>query len=125
MTDGALLFMENDSRTLQGRLAQFLNSRYPPLGGADALARDIHVQSRTARNYLAGMWPGARAWRSIVRVWGRDVLAAVFDPEIDAVSAGLVSEIRALEAELEHRKAALRGVTGAEKGVAQPANRRG
>jgi len=118
MTYGAELFMAEDSHVLQERLSEFLRSRLPAIGGPDALARLLNIAPRTARNYLDQHWPGARQWRAIVRAFGRDVLAAVYEPEIDDVKARLAAKIRAKEVELANDKAAFRALVGAETGVA-------
>ena len=121
MTQTADLFMENDSQALQERLAAFLNRQGTPLGRPDRLATELDCTTRTMRNVLDRHWPSARLWRSIVRRFGRDVLSAVFDPEINAVEARLSAEVRELETQLEVRKAALRSVSGREDRVAEAA----
>lgn len=125
MTQTMELFLGNDDRVLQGRLAGFLRRQYPVLGAPDLLARDIGCDARAARNYLAETWPGARQWRAIVRRWGRDVLTAVFDPEIDAARARLAAEIRIMEDDLAARRAALRALDGRSGGVAKAEDRKG
>ncbi len=100
--------MANDCHILSDRLSAFLGRKYPGLGRDKLLARDIHVSPRTARNYLEGFWPGARAWRSIVREFGSDVIEAVFIPEIDEVRALDAAEVRALEEALATKRAAIR-----------------
>ena len=100
--------MANDCHILSERLSAFLGRKYPALGRHKLLARDIQVSPRAARNYLEGFWPGARAWRSIVREFGSDVIEAVFTPEIDEDRARYVAEVRALEEALESKKAAIR-----------------
>lgn len=122
MTVSGELFMAEDRHVLADRLSNFLARRYDLLGRNEALARDIYVGPRTARNYFSGYWPGAHAWRGIVRRFGSDVPAAVFEPDIDETSAALAAEIRAMEETLETRKARLRAMAGGQSRVASTSN---
>lgn len=119
MTQTGTLFMAESHQTLSERLSAFLRQRYPLMGRDKLLARDIGCDPRAARNYFEGHWPNAAAFRGIVRQFGRDFLAAVFDPDIDEVHAALEAEVRRLETELEARKTALRAVAGGADRVAQ------
>lgn len=118
MTQTGTLFMAEDRQALSDRLASFLRQRYPLMGRDKLLARDIGCDPRAARNYFEGHWPNAAAFRGIVRQFGRDFLAAVFDPDIDEVHAALEAEVRRLETELEARKTALRCHQNTAPGVA-------
>jgi len=113
----------HEDQTLQGRLQLFLRGRYRGGGGAKQLARDIDADPRTAKNILAGYWPGARHWRAIVRLFGRDVLEAVFEPEIADVLARQRAEIARLEKELANRRAHLRAVAGSAVDLVEAADR--
>jgi hypothetical protein len=54
------------------------------------LAKTIDCTERTAENFRRGTsWPTARHWRLIVQAFGRDVIAAVFEPEINDTLARL------------------------------------
>ena len=82
--------LRDDPQILSDRLADFIR----PKVTAKELARAIDSDVRTAENIRRGHWPQAKHWRGIVRAFGRDVLDAVFNPEIDAVEARLQEEER-------------------------------
>lgn len=111
--------MAKNSQTLGERLSRFLSDKVSGPGRDKRLAQMIDCDPRTARNLFEGYFPGARHWREIVRLFGRDVLDAVFEPEIDAVLARQKAEIQALERELHDRKAHLRALAGAAIDLAQ------
>jgi hypothetical protein len=113
MTDMTEHYMADFRQPLSDRLPAFLARRLPHAGRDKHLAREIDVDPRTARNILAGHWPSREAWRGIVRAFGRDVLDAVFAPEIDEVLARQAAEIKALEEQLANRRARYRAVAGA------------
>lgn len=92
--------MVEDSQLLQTRLREFLRPRVT----AKTLARRIECDPRTAANMMGGHWPAARHWLGLVRVFGDDVVQAVFCPE-DAAER-LEREIE----ELERRKNELRAL---------------
>lgn len=104
--DGTL-FMGDDPQILLRRLADYVEP-YP----AKKLARWIGCTEKTAEHFRRGVsWPNARHWRLIVQHFGRDILAAVFEPEIDETLARLRREERELrerlhEIEARRRKAA-------------------
>jgi hypothetical protein len=104
--DGTL-FMGDDPQILLKRLADYVEP-YP----AKKLARWIGCTEKTAEHFRKGAsWPNARHWRLIVQHFGRDILAAVFEPEIDETLARLRREERELrerlhEIEARRRKAA-------------------
>lgn len=83
-------FMRDDPRTLQTRLSAFVATRM----SAKQLARSLDCDLRTAENIRRGHWPQARHFAAIVRAFGRDVVDAVFNPELDAVEARLEAEER-------------------------------
>lgn len=111
MTHGALHVMDCEDHVLQERLSRFLRRQYET-DHACQLARDLDCDVRTAKNALNNFWPRAKTWRQIVRRFGRDVLDAVYAPDIDAVTARLSEELRALEEQAEHRRAMLRQAEG-------------
>lgn len=109
------LFMEDDPQILLGRVSEYFQP-YP----AKKLARLIGCTEKTAEHFRNGVsWPNARHWRLIVRHFGRDVLAAVFDPEIDETLARLRREERELREKLHEiearRRAALGGLDSTEE----------
>lgn len=103
--------MESTEHDLREFLGVFLRRKTQ---SAKDLARLIDCEPRTAEGFRAGRyWPTARHWRLIVRAFGRDVLAAVFDPEIDHVLARLTMEERQLEERLHDIRKARRSAAGA------------
>lgn len=112
--DGAL-FLEDDPQILLKRLADYVEP-YP----AKKLARWIGCTEKTAEHFRnAVSWPNARHWRLIVQHFGRDVLAAVFEPEINETLARLRREERELREKLHEiearRRQALCGLAGDEE----------
>ena len=115
MTGQAMTIQRDDPLILSERLAEYFRP-YP----AKVLARTIECTESTAENFRLGRtWPSARHWRLIVQAFGRDVLAAVFDPEINDTLARLKREERQLEERLEdirkRRRQAVGGVDFAEE----------
>jgi hypothetical protein len=108
-------FMDGDDHILLKRFADYVQP-YPE----KVLARTIGCTERTAKHFRNGTsWPTARHWRLIVQAFGRDVLAAVFDPEINDTVARLKREERQLEERLEdirkRRRQALGGLDRIEE----------
>ena len=111
------LFLADDPRILLGRLADYLRP-YP----AKKLANWFGCTVKTAENFKTGTgWPNARHWKLIVRQFGRDVLAAVFEPEIDETLARLRREERELRERLHEIEARRRQALG---GLAEYQERR-
>jgi hypothetical protein len=95
--------MQSTERDLSQMLGDFLRRR---TSSAKELARLIDCDPRTAEGFRAGRyWPGARHWKLIARAFGRDILAAVFEPEIDETLARLRREERELEERLHEIRA--------------------
>ena len=112
MTCTGDLFMGLQHDDLRARLSDYLGARYTR-DRAKRLARDIgDCDPRTAENILNGHWPSAKHWKGIVRAFGRDVLDAVFAPEIEPVVARLEAEVSALEQQLEEKRAQARKAQG-------------
>lgn len=111
MTYAGLQSMVLEHDDLRGRLAGFLRRQFPS-DGAKRLARTIDCDPRTAENILLGHWPNAQCWRGIARAFGRDVLAAVFEPDINPVLARLSAEERLLEEQLNEARARRRQAQG-------------
>lgn len=105
--DGTL-FMDDDPRILLERLADYVRP-YP----AKNLARWFGCTEKTADAFRRGeSWPNARHWKLIVQHFGRDVLQAVFEPEIDEPLARLRREERELREKLHEIEARRRKVLG-------------
>lgn len=106
--------MDLEDHLLSVRLRDFLDGQYPS-EKAKRLARDINCEVRTAKNILdkrTPHWPSARHLRAIVQRFGRDVLEAVFEADIDAVNARLAQEERDLAEKLAQIAARRQQVTG-------------
>lgn len=105
--DGAL-FVDDDPRILLRRLSDYVEP-YP----AKKLARWIGCTEKTADAFRRGeSWPNARHWRLIVQHFGRDILAAVFEPEIDETLARLRREERELREKLHEIQVRRLAATG-------------
>lgn len=107
--------MDDGDHILLRRLADYVRP-YPE----KVLARAIGCDVRTAKHFRGGTsWPTARHWRLIVRAFGRDVLDAVFTPEIDEALARLSREEAELRGKLHEiqarRQAAVGGVAGPQE----------
>jgi hypothetical protein len=111
MTYAVEHFMDLGDHDLSKRLTRFLEQQYPS-EKASRLACDIDCDVRTAKNILDRHWPSARHMRAIIRRFGRDVIDAVFMPEIEPVAARLAREERELEEALERKRAHRRQVEG-------------
>jgi hypothetical protein len=111
MTATGDFFMGRDSHDLRGRLASYLRKQYQG-HGAKRLANDIGCTPKTAENILGGHWPRAEHLASIVRHFRRDVVDAVFGPEIDETVSRLQQEVRDLERQLAAKRAHLRESAG-------------
>jgi hypothetical protein len=108
MTGQTMTIQREDPLILSERLAKYFQP-YP----AKVLARTIDCTESTAENFrLARSWPSARHWRLIVQAFGRDVLAAVFDPEINDTLARLHREERQLQERLDEIKTRRRKAAG-------------
>jgi hypothetical protein len=100
MTDWTMQNTENDLSEMLGAYLRRQTS------SAKELARLIDCDPRTAEGFRAGRyWPSARHWKLIARAFGRDILAAVFEPEIDETLARLRREERELEEKLHEIRA--------------------
>jgi len=119
----AMTIQRDDPLILSERLAEYFRP-YP----AKVLARTIDCTESTAENFrLARSWPSARHWRLIVQAFGRDVIACVFEPEINDTVARLEREAAQLEERLhEVRKRARQaagGLVGPEERADAPSDR--
>lgn len=115
MTLASEHFMGLEHDDLRERLTRFLRRQFPT-DGAKRLARTIDCDPRTAENILLGHWPNASCWRGIAKAFGRDVLAAVFEPDINPVLARLSAEERQLEERLNEIRARRRQAQGGDEG---------
>lgn len=124
MTCEGATFMGEDPQILLLRFAEYVRP-YPP----KMLARMLGCSPKTAEHFRrAESWPNARHWRLILRAFGRDVIAAVFEPEIADVLTRLRREEAQLETRLEEararrRRAAAGGVDIAEERLAATEDR--
>jgi len=101
-------FMDADDRILLRRLAEYVQP-YPE----KVLARTLGCDERTAKHFRNGTsWPNARHWRLIVQAFGRDVIACVFEPEINDTLARLKREERQLEERLDEIRRRRRSAAG-------------
>ena len=97
--------LQSTGNDLNQMLGDFLRRRTT---SAKDLARLIDCDPRTADGFRAGRhWPQAKHWRMIVRQYRRDVIDAVFGPDIDETGARLALEKRALERQLHELNARL------------------
>lgn len=101
MTFASETFMAEKYQTRpRERLGAYLRQRYGVENRDKRLARDIQTSAKTARNLFEDHWPSDVTWGAIVSRFGRDVLAAVFEPDIDPVLARLAAEERELKERL-------------------------
>ena len=101
-------FMDDDDQILLRRWADYVRPY-----SEKVLAQTIRCDVRTAKHYRNGTaWPTARHWRLIVQAFGRDVLAAVFEPEINDTLARLRREERQLEERLDEIRRRRRSAAG-------------
>lgn len=105
-------FMGPNTHEPRDRLAAYLRARYRGAHSTKRLATDIRCTPKAAENILDGHWPNSRHWAAIARRFGRDVLDAVFGPEIDETTARLAEEVRQLEEALEEKRRRARQAAG-------------
>lgn len=126
MTEARLSFMDNSShdssRRMVGerpreRLSRFLRDKYRGASAIKRLAVDMDATPKAAENALIGHWPGDLHFAAIVRRFGRDVLDAVFAPEIEPVLAKLKQQERDLEEALAAARTLRRQAEGGAAGV--------
>ena len=97
------------------RLKSFLGKRFTSLDGypAKRLSKAIDCTEKAAENILAGHWPRAHHLQRIVILFGRDVLDAIFGPDIDGTLDRLRQEEVRLEQQLLETRARRLSVEGA------------
>lgn len=78
------------------RLRAYLRGELSGVHQAKQLATIIDGTPKAAENILAGHWPNDLHFAAIVRRFGRDLLDAVFGPDIDETLARLKQEERQL-----------------------------
>ena len=98
------------------RLQRYLSRQYRGTFRTKALAEDIDATTKAAENILNGHWPNDRHLAAMVRRFGRDLLDAVFMPEIEPVLARLTEEERQLEEALEEVRQRRRQTAGRDEG---------
>lgn len=94
------------------RLALYLRNQYRRDHRGKRLSSDIECTAKAAENILNGHWPNDRHFAAIVGRFGRDVLDAVFGPEIDETVSRLTAKARELEQQLQEVRALQRQATG-------------
>lgn len=94
------------------RLAIYLRSQYRRDHRSKRLSSDIECTAKAAENILAGHWPNDLHFAAIVGRFGRDVLDAVFGPEIDETVSRLTAKARELEQQLQEVRALQRQAEG-------------
>jgi len=94
------------------RLALYLRGQYRRDHRSKQLSVDIECTPKAAENILNGHWPNDRHLAAIVGRFGRDVLDAVFGPEIDETVARLTTKARELEQQLQEVRALQRQAGG-------------
>lgn len=101
MTCTGELFMGTESHDPRNRLREYLSKRFPRSDGYSnkRFERAIHCTPKAAENILNGHWPSALHFQRIVILFGRDVLDAVFGPDID----GTITRLRQEEVRLEQQ----------------------
>lgn len=109
------LFMGPVSHDPRERLKSFLGKRFTNLDGypAKRLSKAIGCTDKTAENILGGHWPSAHHMQRIVTIFGRDVIDAVFGPDIDGTLDRLRQEEVRLEQQLLETRARRLAVEGA------------
>lgn len=100
------------------RLGRFLRDKFRGSGAVKRLAATIEATPKVAENAMLGHWPGDDTFAAIVRAFGRDVLDAVFAPEIEPVLAKLKEQERRLEEQLAEARARRRQAEGGDPGSA-------
>jgi hypothetical protein len=113
MTDVGTFLMGLDSHRPRNRLAEYLSRQYRGAHRTKALAGDVGCTPKAAENILNGHWPNDLHFAAIVRRFGRDVLDAIFLPEIDPVLARLAVKEAELDRALQAARARRRQVEGA------------
>src|SRR5205085_6004129 len=92
--------------------AIYLRSQYRRDHRHKHLSADIECTPKAAENILNGHWPNDRHLAAIVSRFGRDVLDAVFGPEIDETVSRLTARARDLEQQLQEVRALQRQAKG-------------
>jgi hypothetical protein len=103
------------------RLAAYLRRTYRDGFAVKRLANAIRCTPKTAENMLDGHWPNSRHWQRIVQIFGRDVLDAVFGPDIDETLTRLRREEAELEELLQQKRARRRQAEGIDAGGSERA----
>lgn len=93
---------ENPHTRPRERLRSYLREQYQGPRAVMRMSSEIDCSRKAAENILDGEhWPNDLTFASIVRRFGRDLLDAVFNPEIDPVVARLEEEERQLDRQLQ------------------------
>lgn len=114
MTATGLDFMgETPHDRPRQRLRSYLREQYRGPRSVMRMSYDVGCSRKTAENILDGEhWPNDLTFAAIVRRFGRDLLDAIFNPEIDPVVARLEEEERQLDRQLQAIRAQKKQAAG-------------
>lgn len=115
------LFMGTESQRTEpkDRLARYLGKRFEDGYAAKRLANALRITPKAAENLLNAHWPNSKIWQRIVAIFGRDVLDAVFGPDINETITRLRREEAELERILAQKRARRLEVEGFDAGPSQ------
>lgn len=114
MTATGMSFVGRDAQGRpRERLRKYLRDHYTGPRHVMRMSYDIGCSRKTAENILDGEhWPNDLTFAAIVRRFGRDLLDAIFNPEIDPVVARLEEEERQLDRQLQAIRAQKKQAAG-------------
>lgn len=104
---------ENPHGRPRERLRRYLRDQYSGPRAVMRMTHDVGCSRKTAENILDGEhWPNDLTFAAIVRRFGRDLLDALFNPEIEPVVARLEEEERHLARQLQAVRTKKKQATG-------------
>lgn len=114
MTATGMSFVGRDAQGRpRERLRSYLRDHYAGPRHVMRMSHEIGCSRKTAENILDGEhWPNDLTFAAIVRRFGRDLLEAIFNPEIDPVVARLEEEERQLDRQLQAIRAKKKQASG-------------
>lgn len=114
MTSTGYGFMgDNPHNRPRQRLRAYLRAHYDGPRSVMRMSYDVGCSRKTAENILDGEhWPNDLTFAAIVRRFGKDLLEAIFNPEIDPVVARLEEEERQLDRQLQAIRAKKKQAAG-------------
>lgn len=115
------LFMGRESQQTEpkDRLAAYLGKRFTDGYASKRLSNALRITPKAAENLLNSHWPNSKIWQRIVSPFGRDVLDAVFGPDIDETIARLRREEAELERILAEKRSRRLAAEGFDAGPSQ------